>query len=100
MCHFNIKCIQHATDFVAVKQCVLYFYIHFFQYAILVLILFIAKIAAIALWFTMQGEVRSLILAPSMARKQISGYRNMHIANKIALITNIIQVEVSAIQNK
>lgn len=82
--------------------CKTYFYIHFFQYAILVLVLFIAKIAAIALWFTMQGEVRSFILAPyaSMARKQISGYRNMHIANKIALITNIIQVEVSAIQNK
>lgn len=31
MCHFNINCIQHATVFVAVKQCVLYFYIHFFS---------------------------------------------------------------------
>lgn len=70
--------------FVAVKQWVLYFYIHFFQYAILVLILFIAKIAAIALWFTMQGEVRSFILAPSMARKKYLVIE-MHIANKIAL---------------
>lgn len=55
-----------------------YFHIHFLQYAILVLILFIAKIAAIALWFTMQGEVRPFIRTLSIARKQISGYRISH----------------------
>ena len=31
--------------------------LNFFQYAILVLLLLIVKVVAIALWFTMQGEV-------------------------------------------